>query len=120
MRPLRQPTRLSRFVAILCCAESPTRGNRHDAGGTIKVDWPILTNLRSDPYERTGLPNGAYGFLAFCNRFVFEFWRFQFVQQEVAKVTQTAIEFSSMQPGASFNLDAVKTQIEKARAAHGQ
>ena len=28
-------------------------------GGTIKVDWPILTNLRSDPYERTGMPSGA-------------------------------------------------------------
>ena len=28
-------------------------------GGTVKVDWPILTNLRLDPYERTGMPNGA-------------------------------------------------------------
>ena len=25
-------------------------------GGTVKVDWPILTNLRLDPYERTGMP----------------------------------------------------------------
>jgi len=25
-----------------------------------------------------------------------------------------------MQPGASFNLEAVKAQIEKARAAHAQ
>ena len=89
-------------------------------GGTVKVDWPILTNLRLDPYERTGLPNGANGSLAFYNWFVFEFWRFQFVQQEVAKVAQTAIEFPPMQPGASFNLEAVKAQIEKARAAHGQ
>ena len=24
-------------------------------GGTVKVDWPILTNLRLDPFERTGL-----------------------------------------------------------------
>jgi arylsulfatase len=38
----------------------------------------------------------------------------------VAKVAQTAIEFPPMQPGASFNLEAVKAQIEKARAAHGQ
>ncbi len=51
---------------------------------------------------------------------MFEFWRFQFVQQEVAKVAQTAIEFPPMQTGASFNLEAVKAQIEKARAAHGQ
>jgi arylsulfatase len=89
-------------------------------GGTVKVDWPILTNLRSDPYERTGMPNGANGSLAYYNWFVFEFWRFQFVQQEVAKVAQTAIEFPPMQKGASFNLEAVKAQIEKARAAHGQ
>ena len=25
-------------------------------GGTVKVDWPILVNLRLDPFERTGLP----------------------------------------------------------------
>ena len=58
-------------------------------GGTVKVDWPILTNLRLDPFERTGMPQGANGSLAFYNWFVFEFWRFQFVQQEVAKVAQT-------------------------------
>ena len=23
-------------------------------GGTVKVDWPMLTNLRLDPLERTG------------------------------------------------------------------
>ena len=89
-------------------------------GGTVKVDWPILTNLRLDPYERTGLPSGANGSLAYYNWFAYEFWRFQFVQQEVAKVAQTAIEFPPMQAGASFNLEAVKAQIEKARAAHGQ
>jgi arylsulfatase A-like enzyme len=87
-------------------------------GGTVKLDWPILTNLRLDPYERTGLPNGANGSLAYFNWFAFEFWRFQFVQQEVAKVAQTAIEFPPMQPGASFNLEAVKAQIQKAQAAH--
>src|SRR5208282_5147550 len=87
-------------------------------GGTVKLDWPVLTNLRLDPYERTGLPNGANGSLAFYNWFAYEFWRFQFVQQEVAKIAQTAIEFPPMQPGASFNLEAVKAQIEKARAAH--
>ena len=25
-------------------------------GGTVKVDWPILVNLRLDPFERTGMP----------------------------------------------------------------
>ena len=28
-------------------------------GATVKVDWPILTNLRLDPLERTGFSNGA-------------------------------------------------------------
>jgi arylsulfatase A-like enzyme len=86
-------------------------------GGTVKVDWPILTNLRLDPYERTGMPNGAEGSLAYYNWFAYQFWRFQFVQKEVATVAQTAIEFPPMQKGASFNLETVKAQIEKAMAA---
>jgi arylsulfatase A-like enzyme len=89
-------------------------------GGTIKVDWPILTNLRLDPFERMNLPNGANGSLAFYNWFAFEFWRFQFVQKEVARVAQTAIEYPPMQKGASFNLEAVKAQIEKAIAANAK
>jgi arylsulfatase A-like enzyme len=83
-------------------------------GGTVKVDWPILTNLRLDPFERTGLPSGDKGSLSFYNWFVYEFWRFVFVQQEVGKLAQTALEFPPMQKGASFNLEAVKQQIEKA------
>ena len=46
-------------------------------GGTVKVDWPILVNLRLDPFERTGTRRGS---LAFYNWFVYEFWRFVFVQ----------------------------------------
>jgi arylsulfatase A-like enzyme len=87
-------------------------------GATVKVDWPILTNLRLDPFERTGLPSGDKGSLAFYNWFAYEFWRFVNVQQEVAKLAQTAIEFPPMQRGASFNLEAVKAQIEAAIKAH--
>jgi arylsulfatase len=87
-------------------------------GGTVKLDWPMLTNLRLDPFERTGMYNGSGGSLAYYNWFVYEFWRFQFVQQEVAKVAMTAIEFPPMQRGASFNLEAVKAQIERAIEAH--
>ena len=43
-----------------------------------------------------------------------------FVQQQVAKLAMTAIEFPPMQKGASFNLDAVKAKIEAARAGDGQ
>src|SRR6476620_1121128 len=87
-------------------------------GATVKVDWPVLTNLRLDPFERTGLPSGDKGSLAYYNWFAYEFWRFQFVQQEVGKLAQTAIEFPPMQKGASFNLEAVKEQIEKAMQSH--
>jgi arylsulfatase len=90
-------------------------------GATDKVDWPILVNLRLDPYERTGMPDGKGGSLAYYNWFLYEFWRFVFVQQEVGKAAQTFIEFPPMQKGASFNMEAVKTQIEAAIAAgHGK
>ena len=87
-------------------------------GATLKVDWPILINLRLDPFERTGMPDGKGGSLAFYNWFAYEFWRFVFVQQEVAKAAQTFIEFPPMQKGASFNMEAVKAQIEAAIAAN--
>jgi arylsulfatase A-like enzyme len=83
-------------------------------GGTVKVDWPILCNLRLDPFERTGLG----GSLAFYNWFAYEFWRFVLVQEVVAKAAPTFIDFPPMQKGASFNMDAVKEQIQKAVLAH--
>ncbi len=90
-------------------------------GATEKVDWPILTNLRLDPFERTGMSNGKSGSLAYYNYFVYEFWRFVFVQQEVMKYGETFIEFPPMQKGASFNMEAVKQQILKAiEAQQGQ
>jgi len=88
-------------------------------GATLKVDWPILVNLRLDPLERTGMYNGKdNGSIAYYNWFAYQFWRFVFVQQVVGKLAQSAIEFPPMQKGASFNLEAVKAQIEKAQAAH--
>ena len=32
-------------------------------GGTVKVDWPILSNLRLDPYERMQFAKGNTGLL---------------------------------------------------------
>ena len=59
-------------------------------GATEKVDWPILVNLRLDPFERTGMSNGKdNGSIAYYNWFAYEFWRFVFVQQEVGKAAQT-------------------------------
>ncbi len=79
-------------------------------GGSIKPDWPILVNLRLDPFERTGL-SGSLNFYSF---YIHEFWRFTFVQQEVARIAESFIAFPPMQKGASFNLEAVKEQILKA------
>jgi hypothetical protein len=43
-------------------------------GATEKVDWPILTNLRLDPYERTGMYNGKdNGSINYYNWFAYEF-----------------------------------------------
>lgn len=44
--------------------------------------------------------------------FAREFWRFVFVQQRVAELAKTAIDYPPMQDPASFNLDAVKKQID--------
>jgi arylsulfatase A-like enzyme len=87
-------------------------------GATVKVDWPILTNLRLDPYERLGMFNGKdSGSIAYYNWFAYEFWRFVFVQQQVGEAAQSFIDFPPMQGGASFNMAAIKDQIEKAIAA---
>jgi arylsulfatase A-like enzyme len=83
-------------------------------GATEKVDWPILVNLRLDPFERTGMYNGKdNGSISYYNWFVYEFWRFVYVQQEVAKAAQTLIEFPPMQKGASFNLEQLKEELDR-------
>jgi arylsulfatase A-like enzyme len=79
-------------------------------GNTVHVDWPILTNLRLDPFERTGMD----GSMEYANWYIYEFWRFVFVQQEVAKFGESFVQFPPMQTPASFNLEAVKAQILKA------
>ena len=87
-------------------------------GAKVPVDVPFLTNLRLDPFERMGWPENqsAQGSQQYFDWFKFQFWRFVFVQQQVAKLAETAIEFPPMQKGASFNLDSVKAKIAAARA----
>jgi arylsulfatase A-like enzyme len=87
-------------------------------GATQKVDWPILTNLRLDPFERTGMFDGKGGSLNYYSWFAYEFWRFVYVQQDVAKVAQTFIDYPPMQKGASFNLEAIKEKLVDAMNAH--
>ena len=81
-------------------------------GATEKVDWPILVNLRLDPFERTGMFNGRSGSMNYYSWYVDQFWRYVFVQQVVAKTAESFVEFPPMQKGASFNMEAVKQSIE--------
>jgi arylsulfatase A-like enzyme len=83
-------------------------------GGSVKLDWPLITNLRLDPFERMGFPQGANGSFNFYQFMVHEFWRFTFVQQEVARYAETFVQFPPLQRGASFNMEAVKAQVEAA------
>jgi len=89
-------------------------------GEKTHPDVPYLINLRLDPFERTGWPGSGTkeGGQEYFSWFQYEFWRFVFVQQQVAKLAMTAIEYPPMQKGASFNLDAVKAQIEEAIQKH--
>ena len=87
-------------------------------GATVKNNFPRIHNLRLDPFERMGFDEES--FMAFEHYYGPNFWRFVFLQQEVANLAKTAIEFPPMQASASFNLDAVKKKIAAASAAHGQ
>jgi arylsulfatase len=87
-------------------------------GEKTHPDVPYITNLRLDPFERTGWPNDGTkdGGQQYFDWFKYQFWRFVFVQQIVAKEIQTFLDFPPMQRGASFNLDAVKAEMAKRMA----
>ena len=81
-------------------------------GGTVKPYWPIMVNLRLDPFERTGMA----GSVSYFDWMKYNIWRFVFVQEVVVRVADTFIDFPPMQRAASFNLEALKAQVvEKAR-----
>jgi arylsulfatase A-like enzyme len=94
-------------------------------GEKVTTDMPTIVNLRQDPFERTpslrgqSLNDQGGGYM---NDFMArEFWRFVQVQQKVAELAQTAIDFPPMQAPASFNLQAVKEKIEAAmKSREGQ
>ena len=87
-------------------------------GEKTHPDVPYITNLRLDPFERTGWPgNGTKdGAEQYFDWFKYEFWRFVLVQQVVGKELQTFLDYPPMQMGASFNLDAVKVEMAKKMA----
>jgi arylsulfatase len=85
-------------------------------GPKLVTDMPGLVNIRQDPFERFPMIAGESaltGAFGYGNDFYArEFWRFVLVQQKVADLAKTAIDYPPMQDPASFNLDAVKKQIE--------
>jgi len=87
-------------------------------GEKTHPDVPYITNLRLDPFERTGWPsNGTKdGAQQYFDWFKYQFWRFVFVQQIMAKEIQTFLDYPPMQRGASFNLDAIKAEMGKRMA----
>ncbi len=84
-------------------------------GPKVSVNMPIMVNLKQDPFERTPSTNLLEGAPGYMDMFMArEFWRFVYVQQRVGALAQTAIEYPPMQKGASFNLTAVKEQVDAA------
>lgn len=91
-------------------------------GPKVPLDMPLLYNIRQDPFERTPIQNYGEGSAGYMIGFYArEFWRFVFVQDVVAKLGATAIEYPPMQSPASFNLSEVKKKVEAAiKAREGQ
>ena len=77
---------------------------------------PILVNLRLDSFERTIWPanQALHGSQEYFGWYQYQFWRYVFVQQYVAKLAMTGIEFPPMQKGAAFNVDRVREDVETA------
>jgi arylsulfatase len=80
-------------------------------GGTVTVDWPILVNIRLDPFERTSAVGQSF---YQANWFGFQFWRFVFVQEVVERFAKSFLDFPPMQTPASFNLEAIKEKLKHA------
>ena len=91
-------------------------------GAKVVTDMPGIVNLRQDPFERFPMIagesalTGAFGYGN--DFFAREFWRFVLVQQRVADLAKTAINYPPMQDPASFNLEAVKKHIDEMMKAH--
>jgi arylsulfatase A-like enzyme len=86
-------------------------------GEKVSTDMPTIVNLRQDPFERTpsirgeSLNDMGGGYMN--DFYAREFWRFVMVQKTVMALAKTAIDYPPMQAPASFNLQAIKTQIEE-------
>jgi arylsulfatase len=91
-------------------------------GEKTTTDMPTIVNLRQDPFERTPSIRGEtlndMGGGYMNDFYAREFWRFVLVQQAVAKLAETAINYPPMQAPASFNLEAVKRKVDEVLKEH--
>jgi arylsulfatase A-like enzyme len=79
-------------------------------GPILNAGAPGIVNLKIDPFERTlsvkDVPAATQDF------YLYEFWRFVYVQDVVGKFAQTFIDFPPQQTPASFNIDAIVNQVK--------
>jgi len=91
-------------------------------GEKVTTDMPSIVNLRQDPFERTPSIRGEnlndLGGGYMNDFYAREFWRFVLVQQEVARLAETAINYPPMQAPASFNLEVVKRKVDEVLKEH--
>jgi arylsulfatase A-like enzyme len=91
-------------------------------GEKVTTDMPTIVNIRQDPFERTpsirGENTNDMGGGYMNDFYAREFWRFVMVQKYIGQLAMTAIDYPPMQAPASFNLSAIKTQIDAAIKQH--
>src|SRR5215831_15834598 len=95
------------------------------ARGKDATDMPTIVNIGQELFKRTPAVRGETmnheggGYINdFCARV---FCRFVNVQQTVAELAKSAVEFPPMQAPVSFNLSAIKAKIGEAiNQQHGQ
>ena len=84
-------------------------------GHTEKLAFPSITNLRLDPFERTGVvTEGRDGSFLAMDWFKNEFWRFVLAHQETENLLETFVEFPPLQGTGQHS---VKETLEHLREA---
>ena len=79
----------------------------------MKTDWPILTNLRLDPFERTGMGSSW----DYYNWIAYQIWRFVFVQEVAEKSAESFAEFSPLAGTGELQPGFIKGTVEESGPA---
>ena len=76
-------------------------------GGKTKVTWPVVVNLRTDPYEKAQTESGMY-----LKWYGDHIWTFVPVQQAVMKHLMSFAEFPMRNPPHTLNVDAIMKSMQ--------